>query len=111
MAAGIGGKTVSEAKANMSYREARNWLYYVEEKGSLSPATQTRLILDRLEYVTAKQCYIAAIAAGSKTAKIEDFLPERLAKRLNNIEENEENETPASIQDVLKLLKSVSRKK
>lgn len=107
MSSGIGGKTVQEAKANMSYRESRNWLYFFKEKGSTSSAVQTQALMDKIDFVGAKICWAVMIAAGNKKATIEMFLPERLNP--NKAKVPDENAPVADIKTVFNFLKSVSK--
>lgn len=61
---GIGGKTVAEAKANLSYREALNWFAYSRQRGGLRHT-------ERLLATIATQ--INRLTGGQ--AEITDFLP------------------------------------
>jgi len=61
---GIGGKTVAEAKANLSYVEAHDWFVFAKQRGGL-------LHTDRLLATIATQ--INRLTGGS--AEIGDFLP------------------------------------
>jgi hypothetical protein len=36
VSAGVGGKTIAEAKRNMSFAEARQWVAYVRKRGPLN---------------------------------------------------------------------------
>lgn len=64
MLCGIGGKTVAEAKANLTYREALNWFAYAKQRGGLRHT-------DRLLATIATQ--INRLTGGK--AEITDFLP------------------------------------
>jgi len=39
VSAGVGGKTVAEAKRNMSFKEARQWVAYVKKRGPLNSSS------------------------------------------------------------------------
>ncbi|MDT4868651.1 hypothetical protein FQZ97_1036300 [compost metagenome] len=92
MLAGVGGRTVAEAKAVMSYAEAQQWAAYIREHGSVNP-------LRRMEQWVAKLCYVTAKVQGAKV-QFEDFLP-------GKPEEVQEG----TIQDVFALLQSMAKKK
>lgn len=92
MLAGVGGRTIAEAKARLSYAEAQSWATYIREHGSVNP-------LHRMEHWVAKICYVTARVNGSK-AKFEDFLPTK-----------PEQVKEGTIQDVFALLKSMAKKK
>lgn len=64
MLAGIGGKTVAEAKENLSYREALDWFIFARQRGGIAHT-------DRLLATIATQ--INRLTGGS--AEIGDFLP------------------------------------
>lgn len=89
---GIGGRTVAEAKASLSYNEALSWMAYVEQNGTLNLGL-------KLERGFALLATILNNLHGGKAA-FEDFLPQR-------------GEAPepaeASAQDLFKLLQSVKR--
>ena len=61
---GIGGKTVAEAKANLSNKEAQEWILFAQQRGGLSHT-------DRLLATIATQ--INRLTGGE--ADIGDFLP------------------------------------
>lgn len=64
MLAGIGGKTVAEAKANLSYREAQEWFLFLKQRGGIN----------HTERLLATLCtQINRLAGGD--ADIGDFLP------------------------------------
>lgn len=99
--AGVGGKTVAEARANLSYKEARQWLAYIQEHGSIAPQRIYDRLLDKLEYTSAKICWAVWKAQGAKRVEIEWFIPKK---------PEPENQEPGDIQSVFKLLKSVAKK-
>lgn len=87
---GIGGRTVAEAKARMSYAEALQWFEYLKKRGTLNLGI-------RLEYGLAQIAMLICSAAGLKKEnggkfKLTDFTP--------HMEEPE-----MSITDLAKVLK------
>ncbi|WP_338136973.1 phage tail assembly protein T [Pseudomonas lactis] len=89
---GIGGRTIAEAKANLTYNEALSWMAYVEQNGSLNLGL-------KLEKGFALLATILNNVHGGK-ASFEDFLPQR---------GEPEEEAAASPQDLLRILQSVKR--
>lgn len=87
---GIGGKTVAEAKANLSYREAQNWFVLYRQHGGF-------LHTDRLLATIATQ--INGLAGGK--AEIGDFLP-----ALNPT--NPATEKEAGLGEIMNLLSMVA---
>ena len=77
MLAGVGGRTVAEAKERLSFDEARAWSAYMERRGSLHVGM-------RLEYGFALLATIVNRALGGK-ANLRDFMPH--ADQPNTIEE------------------------
>lgn len=75
MLCGIGGKTVTEAKANLSYREAHDWFVFAKNRGGL-------MHTDRLLATIATQ--INRLTGGE--AEIGDFLPMLKLDQPNNHE-------------------------
>ena len=51
MAAGIGGRTVAEAKENLSLREAFQWGEYIKRKGSLHVGRRLEFMLGRITWM------------------------------------------------------------
>jgi len=86
---GIGGKTVTEAKANLSYREAHDWFTFAKQRGGL-------LHTDRLLATIATQ--INRFSGGE--AEIGDFLP--MLKPEKQIEQE------ADIGEIMNLLSMVA---
>lgn len=84
---GVGGKTIAEAKANLSYHEAQQWFAYAKRRGGLLHA-------DRLLATIATQ--INRLSGGD--AEIGNFLPE-----LNRVA----NENDASMADVMNIFAGV----
>lgn len=69
VAAGIGGRTVAEARERLSWEELQSWMLYVKENGPLS-------VGQRLDYGLARIMLMLSGLAGSKTPKqLKDFLP------------------------------------
>ena len=89
---GIGGRTIDEAKANLTYNESLSWMAYVEKTGSLNLGL-------RVERSVALLATILNNVHGGK-ANFEDFLPKR---------GEPDEETGASAQDLFALLQSVKR--
>lgn len=89
MLCGIGGKTVAEAKANLSYREAHDWFVFAKQRGGL-------MHTDRLLATVATQ--INRLAGGE--AEIGDFLPMLKTKQ--------PNEKEAQIGEVMNILAMVA---
>lgn len=89
---GIGGRSVAEAKANLSYNEALSWMAYVEQNGSLNLGL-------KIERGFALLATILNNLHGGK-ATFDDFLPQRG-------EVVEAAETTA--QDLFRMLQSVKR--
>lgn len=89
---GIGGRTIAEAKANLTYNEWLSWMAYVEQNGTLNPGL-------RMERGFALLSTILNNVHGGK-ADFDDFLP----KRGEVVDEAE-----SSAQDLFRLLQSVKR--
>lgn len=64
---GIGGRTVREAKENLTVTEVRRWVAYIEKYGSLNTAR-------RVVEGTGVTSYLVSRANGGK-AKLETFIP------------------------------------
>ena len=83
---GIGGKTIAEAKANLTYHEAQSWFAFLQQRGGISH-------IDRLLATIATQ--INRVTGGK--AEIGDFLP-----MLKSQESDEE--TPATLGEIMNIL-------
>lgn len=74
MLAGVGGRTIAQAKRNISWPEFQAWLAYRAAHGSLHQAA-------RLESGFAMVAHTVASTIprrkGAKGPKFEDFLPQR----------------------------------
>lgn len=74
MLAGVGGRTIAQAKRNISWPEFQAWLAYREAHGSLHQA-------HRLERGFALVAHTVASTIprrkGAKGPKFEDFMPRR----------------------------------
>ncbi len=90
---GVGGKTIAEAKENMTYGEYLDWCAYIKKRGSLDLGL-------RLEYGFALVSMLIQGARGVKT-KMTDFMPHY----------EQEPERHANIQEVFSMLKKSARKK
>lgn len=89
---GIGGRSVAEAKASLSYTEVLSWMAYVEQNGTLNLGL-------KIERGVALIATILNNVHGGK-ANFDDFLPKR---------GEPEEEVEASAQDLFALLQSVKR--
>lgn len=67
MLAGVGGNTIAQAKANLTYDEALKWFDYLRQKGTVNLGT-------RLEWGFALIATVINNAHGGK-AKMRDFMP------------------------------------
>lgn len=72
MLAGIGGRTIEEAKERLSYAEVLDWIEYRRQYGPLNLGY-------RLEWILAQVAYTAAAASGAKSKSgkklaLSDFL-------------------------------------
>lgn len=56
MLSGVGGRTIEEAKANMSFREAMAWVKYRDRYGSFNASYR----LELAGAIVARQVHIAA---------------------------------------------------
>ena len=77
MLAGVGGRTVAEAKERLSYDEVQAWSAYMERRGSLHVGM-------RLEYGFALLASIVNNALGGH-ATMRDFMPH--IEQPNSLEE------------------------
>ena len=87
MLAGVGGRTIEEAKASLSYEESQSWFQYVEKRGSLN-------IGRRLEYGFALLLHVYLQSKGNKRTDIFDFMPH---------ESRPETEVQLEIDDIVRL--------
>jgi hypothetical protein len=90
---GIGGRTIAEAKQNMSFSEAQHWADYVRRHGGLN-------IAERVEQAAALICATGAQLMGNKKVKVADFIPNR---------EADDELRYATPQDFLKVLQASRR--
>jgi len=65
---GIGGRTVAEAKRNISCAEFWQWCAYIEKRGSLNPSL-------RLERAIARLAQLFLQSQGVKNVSFYDLLP------------------------------------
>lgn len=84
---GIGGRTIEEAKSNISYSEFLAWCGYRNKYGSLHLGMR----LDRS--VARSTAFFGNMMSGKKSLKMQDFSPN-----------DQEQETLGSIEDVFGLL-------
>ena len=90
---GIGGRTIAEAKQNMSMVEAHHWAKYLQRHGGLN-------IAERVEQAAALICATGAQLMGSKKVKVADFIPNR---------ESDDELKLATPQDFLRVLQASRR--
>ena len=95
MLSGIGGKTIAEAKANMTQAEAIQWSAYRRRRGSLHTGR-------RLEVGFGQVLEAIYRAMGSKDISAKDFMPHEFPRE-------PEPEHYASLDQVLNLLQSTTR--
>lgn len=89
---GIGGRSIAEAKANLTYPEAISWMSYVRQTGSLN-------LGKRIEQGFALLATVLNRVNGG-SAELSDFLPSR---DLNS------EPAVATADDIMRLLQSVKR--
>lgn len=94
MLCGIGGKTIAEAKRNLSYSEVMDWLAYRSKRGTLN-------IGRRVEVAAALISMTINRVHGGK-AKLNDFTPH---------ETGEDESIDGTINDVMKIFKAVPNNK
>lgn len=68
--AGVGGRTIAEAKARLTYNEAQSWFLYMQERGTFS-------LGQRIDEMSATLGYMLAAVNGVKNKSVEDYLPDR----------------------------------
>jgi len=68
VAAGVGGRTVAEAKERLTYTEALQWGQYIAQRGTLNLGM-------RMEAHTAQLMALVATAAGMKDASGKQYTP------------------------------------
>ncbi|MGY2429620.1 hypothetical protein [Pseudomonas tolaasii] len=90
---GVGGRTIAEAKRNMTMVEARQWADYIRRHGGLNVA-------ERVEQAAALICTTACQLMGNKKTTVKDFIPNR---------EGDDELKLATPQDFMKVLQA-SRK-
>jgi hypothetical protein len=100
--AGVGGRTVAEAKQNISYAEAAKWSAYLKEHGWISQPAGIRNLISHLEFYSAQVAWSVFKAAGAKDIKISDFMPSSSSS---------DEEDVATLDDFMSILKSAKIKK
>lgn len=90
---GVGGRTIAEAKQNLSLVEARHWAQYMRRHGGLNTA-------ERVEQAAALICSTVSILAGNKRSKVADFIPNR---------ESDDELKLATPQDFLRVLQGARK--
>lgn len=96
--AGVGGRTITEAKAAMTYNEAQAWWLYMQERGTLS-------LGQRIDEMAARIAHMLAAVNGVKNAKFEDYLPER-AKYKKKKEKVDLKQTVPDVKQLASMLKA-----
>lgn len=89
---GIGGRSIAEAKARLTYPEAISWMAYVRQTGSLN-------LGKRIEQGFALLATVLNRVNGGQ-AEFSDFLPDR---------EPRPEPAEATADDIMRLLQSVKR--
>ncbi|MCK8669302.1 hypothetical protein M1M11_30945 [Pseudomonas azerbaijanoccidens] len=89
---GIGGRSIAEAKARLTYPEAISWMSYVRQTGSLN-------LGKRIEQGFALLATVLNRANGG-SAELSDFLP---------IRDVEQESVVGTADDIMRLLQSVKR--
>jgi len=92
---GVGGRTIAEAKQNLSMVEARQWAQYIKRHGGLN-------IAERVEQAAALICATGAQLMGNKKVKVDDFIPNR---------ESDDELRLATPQDFFNVVKASMRSK
>lgn len=90
---GVGGRTIAEAKQNMSYAEAQIWRAYRESSGPFNLAT-------RVEHGFALLATCIVNGNGGKTT-LSDFIPERAGHK--------PQPKVATLEDAFNMLKSLGK--
>ena len=67
MLAGVGGRTIAEAKQSLSYREVQQWMAYTRKRGTVAPQR-------RMEWPVALIAMQLNRLGGGK-AEMADFMP------------------------------------
>lgn len=68
VSAGVGGRTVAEARERLTYSEALQWGQYIAQRGTLNQGM-------RMEVHTAQLMALVATAAGMKTEGGKQYVP------------------------------------
>jgi hypothetical protein len=89
---GIGGRSIAEAKASLTYPEAISWMTYVRQTGSLN-------LGKRIEQGFALLATVLNRVNGG-SAELSDFLPNR---------DLEPEPVVGTADDIMRLLQSVKR--
>ena len=98
MLSGVGGRSIEEAQHRLSYSEVRSWILYRNKYGSLHPGM-------RIDRAIARAMVLLTRLASKNSRMTEvDFSPFDLAAK-----KEREAVEGASIEDVFKLLSSMSR--
>lgn len=72
MLAGVGGRTIAEAKERLSYPEALAWFAYRKQHGPLNLGIKLEWLLAQLAYVVAASS--GAKGKGKRELSMADFL-------------------------------------
>lgn len=94
---GIGGRTIAEAKANMSMLEALQWMGYMRRRGSLNLGR-------RIEVGFAQIMIMMVRYMGDKKSTLEDFMPHERDEH----DANPAEDRPAGMEQIAALLNSTA---
>jgi len=100
VAAGVGGKTIAEAKRNLSYAEAKQWVRYISKRGPLNPSRH----LERgFALLASLICTGDKITIGGKKPTQQSFMPYSFPAESGG-------DVEATAEDVFNLFKSLKKK-
>jgi hypothetical protein len=71
--AGVGGRTIAEAKQNLSYVEALEWFKYIGKRGTLNHGLRVEIMIARLMVLLADVHKLKKV--GGLKWEIWDFAP------------------------------------
>lgn len=91
---GIGGRTIAEAKRNLSFAEVMEWSAYIRKRGTLN--------LGRRVEVAAALIAVTINRVHGGKAKLADYTPHEM---------QDDETTEGSINDVMKIFKAVPNTK
>jgi hypothetical protein len=95
----VGGRTIAEAKRNMTYAEARQWVLYVTKRGPLNPSRH----LERgFALLASLICTGNRITMGGKKPTPQNFMPYSFPADAGG-------DVEGTAEDVFKLFKSLKK--